>query len=337
MRPSAAFSPRSDVTRVPLTRRGALSTLAAALAAGSARAQAAWPLRPVRLIVPLAPGGTADGTARLLAGKLGGLWGQPVIVDNRAGAAGIVGMEAVARAEPDGYTLGMGNINTVATNHLLRPNLSYDPLKDFTDLVWLTTSPLFLIVNPAVPARSLTEFIAYAKANPDKLSYASIGSGSSMHLAMEMLEQRAGIRLLHVPYKGMGAAVQDLIAGNVSSTIDITSMAMVHSGKLRALAVASDQRYPREPDVPSFGEAGLKGLELMTWLSLHAPANLPPELAKRINADVNRVLAMPDVKSAIEAMNLDPVGGTPDELRAMLDRERSRYGALIRDAHITID
>jgi tripartite-type tricarboxylate transporter receptor subunit TctC len=320
-----------------VSRRAAIAMLAAAMVAAPAGAQAQWPTRPVRLIVPLAPGGTADGTARLLAEKLGGLWGQPVLVENRAGAAGIIGMEAIARAEPDGYTLGMGNINTIATNHLLRPKLSYDPLKDFVDITWLTTSPLFLIVHPAVPAATLTEFIAYAKAKPNKLSYATIGSGSSMHLAMEMLQQRTGIRLLHVPYKGMGAAVQDLMAGNVSSTLDITTMAMVHAGKLRALAVASDRRYPREPAVPSFGESGLSGLELVTWLSLHGPAGLSPELVSRINADVNRVLAMPEVKAGIEAMNLDPVGGSPADLQAMLGRERSRYAELIRQAGITVD
>lgn len=320
-----------------LSRRTILAAFAASVAAAPAGAQATWPNRPVRLIVPLAPGGTADGTARLLADKLGALWGQQVIVENRAGAAGIIGMEAIARAEPDGYTLGMGNINTIATNHLLRAKLSYDPLKDFVDIAWLTTSPLFLIVHPAVPATTIAEFVAYAKANPNKLSYASIGSGSSMHLAMEMLQQRTGIRLLHVPYKGMGAAVQDLIGGNVSSTLDITTMAMVHAGKLRALAVASDQRYPREPNVPSFGEAGLHGLELVTWLSLHAPAGLPAELVLRINADVNRVLAMPEVKAGIQAMNLDPVGGSPADLQAMLGRERSRYAELIRQANITVD
>jgi tripartite-type tricarboxylate transporter receptor subunit TctC len=320
-----------------LCRRAAIATLAAAMVARPAGAQSQWPTRPVRLIVPLAPGGTADGTARLLAEKLGGLWGQPVLVENRAGAAGIIGMEAIARAEPDGYTLGMGNINTIATNHLLRPKLSYDPLNDFVDITWLTTSPLFLIVHPVVPASTLTEFIAYAKAHPNKLSYATIGSGSSMHLAMEMLQQRTGIRLLHVPYKGMGAAVQDLIAGNVASTLDITTMAMVHAGKLRALAVASDRRYPREPTVPSFGESGLPGLELVTWLSLHGPAGLPPELMSRISADVNRVLAMPEVKAGIEAMNLDPVGGSPADLQAMLGRERSRYAELIRQAGITVD
>lgn len=330
--------PRSNVNRSTLlSRRTILAAFAASVVAAPAGAQATWPNRPVRLIVPLAPGGTADGTARLLADKLGALWGQQVIVENRAGAAGIIGMEAIARAEPDGYTLGMGNINTIATNHLLRAKLSYDPLKDFVDIAWLTTSPLFLIVHPAVPATTLTEFVAYAKANPNKLSYASIGSGSSMHLAMEMLQQRTGIRLLHVPYKGMGAAVQDLIGGNVSSTLDITTMAMVHAGKLRALAVASDQRYPREPNVPSFGEAGLHGLELVTWLSLHAPAGLPAELVLRINADVNRVLAMPEVKTGIQAMNLDPVGGSPADLQAMLGRERSRYAELIRQANITVD
>lgn len=300
----------------------------------AAWAQTAWPSKPVRLIVPLAPGGTADATARVLAEKLSTLWGQPVLVDNRAGGGGIIGMEFLAKAPPDGYTLGMGNINTQATNHLLRAKLPYDPLRDFTPLVWLTTSPLFLIVHPDLPVKTLSEFIAYAKANPNKLSYASIGSGSSMHLATEMLQQRTGIRMVHVPYKGMGAALQDLVAGNVSATIDISAMSMVRSGRLRAIAVASEQRYHGESTIPSFGESGLHGLELVTWLSLHAPAGLPADLAKQINADVNKVLAMPDVKQRIQAMNLDVKAGSPAQLAAHLNAERSKYADVIRKAGI---
>ncbi len=312
------------------------SALAALLAvlAGPAAAQAPWPTRPVRFIVPLPPGGTADATARILADKLSVLWKQPVVVENRAGGNGVIGTDALAKAAPDGYAIGMGNINTHATNAFLYTRLPYNPESDFTPLVWLTTSPLFLVAHPSLPANTLQEFLALARASPDKLTYATIGVGSSMHLATEMLAQRTGIRVVHVPYKGMGAAMQDLLAGNVLFTIDISAMGMVKQGKLKALGVASPRRYRGEPGLPSFAEQGLADFELVTWLSLHAPAGLPAELQKRIVDDVNRVLQMPDVQERIRAMNLDPVGGSPEQLAAHLASERRRFSAVIRDAGI---
>jgi tripartite-type tricarboxylate transporter receptor subunit TctC len=311
-----------------------LATLALVPLGEGARAQAGWPQRPVRLIVPLPPGGTADATARLLAEKLGAVWGQPVVVENRAGGSGIIGTDALAKAAPDGYTIGMGTINTHATNAFVHAKLPYDVETDFTPLVWLTTSPLFLIAHPSVPADTLQEFVALARAQPGRLTYATIGVGSSMHLATEMLAQRAGLQLVHVPYKGMGAAMQDLLAGTVMFTIDISAMAQVRQGKLKALGVASTRRYPGEPATPSFAEQGLPDFELVTWLSLHAPAGLPAGLQRRIVDDVNRVLATSEVRERIRAMNLDVVGGTPEQLTRHLAAERRNYAAVIRAAGI---
>jgi len=303
--------------------------------AGHAHAQAdpSWPARPVRLILPHAPGGTADVVARLLGERLSALWGQTVIVENRTGAAGIIAMEALTRAAPDGYTIGLGNLNTVVTNPLFRKSLPYDP-EALTSLAWLTTSPLFLIVAPQLPVHSVAEFIEYARARPGELSYGSIGNGSTMHLATLMLQQRTGLDMIHVPYKGMGAALADLMAGRVSVALDISAMSMVRAGKLRALAVAADERYPGEPDLPAFGEVGLKNLTLVTFLSLHAPPGLPQPLVQRINADVNRVLQQPDVIARIKAMHLDPQGGSADRLTDFLMQERLRYAEVVKRAGI---
>lgn len=296
-------------------------------------AEPPWPTKPVKLIVPLAPGGTADATARILAEHLARRWGQPVIVDNRAGAGGVIAMDALYRSPADGYTLGMGNLNTVVTNAMVMRKLPYDPAA-LTPVAWLTTSPLFLVVNPRLPIHTLPEFIAYAKARPDELSFASIGNGSTMHLATAMLMERTNIRMVHVPYKGMGAALQDLVSGNVAVALDISAMSMVRAGKLRAIAVASDQRYSGEPDIPAFGESGLTGLQLITFLSLHAPPAMSPVLVQRINEDVAQVLAMPEVTQHIRAMNLDPQGGPPQRLQEHLQVERRRYAELIRRAGI---
>ena len=296
--------------------------------------RAEWPMRPVKLLVPLPPGGTADSLARILAEKLAVIWNKPVVVENRPGGNGIIGSDALARAAPDGHVIGMGNTTAQVSNAFVYSKLPYDPERDFTPLAWLISNPMFLIVHPSVPARNLQEFIAYAKANPGKLSYASNGVGSSMHLAAELLAQKAGIDMLHVPYKGMGAAVQDLVAGMVNATVDISSMSWVKQGKLRALGVISESRYPGAPDVPSFGEQGLHGLEIISWLSLHAPAGLPADLQRRINADVNKVLAMPDVKDRLKSMDMDAAGGPPERLTELLRAERERYGAVIKAAGI---
>ena len=312
------------------TLLASLATSLLCLLATPLHAQTAWPSKPVKFIVPLPPGGTADVLACTLAEKLAVMWGQPVIVDNRPGGNGIIGSEAIARAAPDGYTIGMGNTTAQVSNPFVYTKLSYDPERDFTPLAWLTSNPMFLIVHPSVPATTLQEFIAYAKANPGKLTYASNGVGSSMHLATELMMQRTGISMLHVPYKGMAGAVQDLVAGNVNATVDISSMNWVKQGKLRAIGVVSEKRYPGAPQVASFAEQGLPKMEIISWLSLHAPAGLPAELQRRINADVNKVLEMPDVRARLASIDMNPAGGSPEQLTELLKSERERYGAVIR-------
>lgn len=297
-------------------------------------AQVIWPSKPVKLIVPLSPGGTADAVARLLSEKLTVMWGQSVIVDNKPGGNGIIGTDALSKSSPDGYTLGIGTINTHITNQLVYSKIPYDSEKDFSSITLLTTSPLFLITRKSLPAQNLNEFIEYAKANPGKLSYATIGTGSSMHLATEMLLERAKVTAIHVPYKGMGAAMQDLLAGNVDFAIDISGMSQVKNGKLKALGVASTKRYFNEPTIPSFAEQGIDQFEVTAWLSLHAPSGLTQALQKKINTDVNKVLSTPEVREKIQSMNLDVKGGSSDELNIHLSSERKKFWAVIRSANI---
>lgn len=305
-------------------------------ATADVHAQTSWPDRPVQFIVPLSAGGTADGVARVVAGKLSEIWGQRVYVDNRAGGNTIIGTEALAKAKPDGYTIGLGIITSQAANQFLFDKLPYRTETDFTPIALLAISPIFLIVHPSVPANNLQEFIAYVKANPDKLSFASTGHGSSFHLATEQFMQRVGIKMVHIPYKGMGTAVLDLVAGNVQVALDVSTMAQVHAGKLKALGVVSEKRFEGEPSIPSFAEQGTTGLEVNTWLSLHAPAALDPVLQKKINADVNTVLAMPDVRKQMLTMNYVAAGGSPDDLTTFLAAERKTIGSIIKAANIKV-
>ncbi len=304
---------------------------------GIATAQNTWPTRPVQFIVPLAAGGTADGTARVLAEKLSEVWGQRVYVENKAGGNTIPGTDAIAKAAPDGHTIGMGIIGSQAANPFLFPKLPYNVEKDFSPILLIATSPIFLIVHPSVPANNLPAFIAHAKANPEKLSYASTGHGSSLHLAAEQLIQRVGIKMQHIPYRGMGAAMVDFLSGTVQVAMDVSTMAQVRDGKLKALGVASDKRFIGAPNVPSFAEQGLADFEATTWLSLHAPAGLPADLQRRINADVNRVLAMPDVRARMLTMSYVANGGTPEQLTGFLAAERKKIGAIIQTAGIKVE
>jgi tripartite-type tricarboxylate transporter receptor subunit TctC len=295
-----------------------------------------WPQRPVTIVVPLAAGGTADGVARVLAEGLTERWGVRVNVENKSGGNAIIGTDAVAKAPADGYTLSLGLITSQAANPFLFDKLPYDVDKDFTGIALLATSPIFLVVHPSVPAKNLQEFIAYAKANPDKLSFATTGYGSSFHLATEQLIQRTGIKMTHVPYRGMGAAVIDLLAGNIQVAMDVSTMAQVREAKLKALGVASAKRYEGEPDVPSFAEQGLGNLEAGTWLSLHAPAGLPAEIRDKINADVNAVLAKQEIRSRMLAMHYVPAAGTAAELAAFLKTERAKISEIIRIGNIRV-
>ncbi|MCC6474549.1 MAG: tripartite tricarboxylate transporter substrate binding protein [Burkholderiales bacterium] len=316
--------------------RVTLLVAASLLATPAFAQQPSWPARPVQIVVPLAAGGTADGTARVLAERLSTMWPQRVYVENKPGGNTIIGTDAVAKAKPDGYTLGLGIITSQAANQFLFNELPYDTERDFTPLALLAISPIFLIVHPSVPASNLQEFIAYAKSNPDKLSYATTGYGSSFHIATEQFMTRVGIQMVHVPYKGMGVAVVDLLAGTVQVALDVSTMAQVRQGKLKVLGVVGDKRFEGAPSVPSFAEQGVTGLEVSTWLSLHAPAHLDRDIQRRINADVNRVLKVPDVRQKLLAMNYVAAGGSPEDLTAFLVSERKKIGGIIKARNIKL-
>ena len=311
--------------------------LAVVLALVCAHALAAdYPSRPIRLIVPFAPGGGNDTVARLVGQKLEAELGQPVVIDNRAGAGGIVGAEAAARAAPDGYTLFLGGVGSHAINPNLHANLTYDPIKDFQPISLIAAAPLVLVVHPSVPAHSAQELVALAKAQPGKLNYASNGNGSSSHLAAAMFATMTGTEMVHVPYKGLAPALTDLLSGQVqlmfSSVVAI--LPHVKAGKLRALAVSSARRMPLLPDLPTIAEAGVPGYQSSSWYGILAPAGTPPDVVARLNAALVKIVAEPDVKQALAQEGAEPVGNSPQAFGAFIQAEKQRLGDVIRTARI---
>jgi tripartite-type tricarboxylate transporter receptor subunit TctC len=294
-----------------------------------------YPAKPIRLVVPFAPGGGVDITARLLAQSLSVNLGQQIVIDNRGGAGGIVGMELVARAAPDGYTLLMSHVGFTAMPGLYK-KLPFDPVKDFTGVVVAISGVYVLVVNPAVPVKSVQELVAYAKANPSKLGFASAGSGSSIHLAGELFKGMAGVDLLHVPYKGAAPALTDVVAGEVQMMFGTATNAlpMVKAGKLRALAVTSAKRSALAPELPTVAESGLPGFEVVGWYGLAAPAKTPHPLVTRINADTNRALQSTDLVERLRVQGLEPVGSTPEEATELIRKDVARWTKVIRDAGI---
>jgi len=310
---------------------------AAMLAFICAHALAAdYPNRPLRLIVPFAPGGGNDTVARLVGQKLEGELGQPVVIDNRPGAGGIVGAEAAARAAPDGYTLFLGGVGSHAINPNLHANLSYDPIKDFQPISLIASAPLVLVVHPSVPAHSVRELVTLAKAQPGKLNYASNGNGSSSHLAAVMFASMTGTDMVHVPYKGLAPALTDLLSGQVqlmfSSVVAI--LPHVKAGKLRALAVSSRERMTLLPDLPTIAESGVPGYQSSSWYGILAPAGTPPDVVTRLNAALVRVVAQPDVKQALAQEGAEPVGNSPQAFGAFIQAEKQRLGEVIRTARV---
>lgn len=322
-----------------LTFAGALAILAgpAAQAAPSAGkgamdAGAHYPDKPVRLIAPFVPGGPTDIVARLVGQKLGENIGQPVVVDNRGGASGAVGMELAARAAPDGYTMVIGSSGNLAVNPSLNAKLPYDPLKDFQPLTQTTAGPQIFVINPALQAKSVQEFIALAKSKPGQLNFATGGAGTTTHLAAELFKLTAGVNIVHVPYKGTGQALTDLIGGQVQMMMASMLPAIPHvkAGRLRGLAVTSRQRAAILPEMPTLAESGLPGFETTSWHGVLVPAKTPKAIVTRLHAEMVKTLNQPDVKERFASLGMNTVGSTPQEFAAYIRSETGKWAKVIK-------
>ena len=303
-----------------------------------AMAQAPYPVRPVRLIVPYPPGGSTDLLGRTVGEGLAERLGQQVVVDNRGGASTMIGAEIAARAPADGYTLLVGTVTTLAVNRVMVRKLAYDPLRDFDPVSMLAAQPYVLAVHPAVPATSVAQLIAYGKSAPGKLTMASPGVGSSGHLAGEMFMHMSGAKFTHVPYKGTGPAIIDLLGGHVSMSFSGVTSVKPHaqSGKLRALGVTTAKRSAAMPDTPTIAEAGIPGYETNTWNSLVVPHGTPQAIIQRLNAEVNAVLNRPEVRDRLRDQGADPDPGTPAQLAAHIQSEITRFTRLVKAVGIKI-
>lgn len=313
----------------------AFAWMPALVAAQGADSAQNYPSRPVRLITG-SPGSTSDISARFIAQMLAERWGQQVVVDNRPGAGGIIGAEICAKAAPDGYTLVNGHIGTHASAQFLFKHLAYNPVKDFVPISLLTNSGITLTVNASVPANNLKDFVAYAKAKPGGVNYASAGGGTSSQLSGELFNQMTGAKLVHIPYKGAGFALTAVVTGETQAAFlsTTTASAQVKAGKLKALAVLSEKRFPAAPDIPSAPEAGLPGLDSSVWFGLFAPAKTPKAIITKINRDVVSILRLPEARKALLAQGAEAVPTTPEEFGAFLHREIEKWGKVIKDAGI---
>ena len=305
--------------------------------AGAAALAQTYPSKPVRFIVPITPGGSNDVVARAIAQKLGETWGQPVVVENRPGAGMNLGAEAVAKSPADGYTWLLGANNIFAFNpHMGK--VPFDVFRDFTPVTQVATVPFVMVVHPAVPAKNVAEFVAYAKANPGKLNYASSGNGSPQQLAAEMLSRQAGISMQHVPYKGALPAITDMLGGRIDLFIGAVNSLMPHirEGKLRMLAGAGGKRFAGMPDLPAIAET-VPGFALDVWLGVFMPGNAPKDIVVKVNADITRALNAPEVRASLAAQGIEAITSTPDALAATIREDHARWGKVIADANIKAD
>ncbi len=314
-----------------------IAALLLSLATPTVLAQA-WPAKPVRIINAFAPGGPSDLLSRAVGDKLQGTWGQPVIVEAKPGADGLIGMEFAAKSPADGYTIVTVPVGNAVLLPNLRSKLPYDIAKDFVPITLLATVQNVLVVGASVPANTLKELIAYAKANPGKLSFASPGAGSSPHIAGEMLKSATGMDMIHVAYKGTGPALNDVMGGQVTMFFSQMSSALplVKQGKLKGIGVASLRRHPAATEIPTIAEQDQPGFEAMAWYALFAPAGTPLDIVNKIAADATKALQLQDVKDKLSALGADPVGGTPEEFALRLKNENARWGAAIRKAGIKL-
>jgi tripartite-type tricarboxylate transporter receptor subunit TctC len=307
--------------------------LALLLLVGSAHA---FPTKPVKIIVAFPPGGGTDIVARMIAPRLGETWGQPVIVENRAGAAGVIGTELAAKSEPDGHTLFMATMGNMTANQHLYPNMTVDPLRAFAPITKVVDVHFVFMANPTLPANNVQELIALAKSKPGEIAYSSSGAGGAPHLAMELFKRQAGIDLAHVPYKGSAPSITDLIGGRVMLTMDslVQSLPHIKSGRLKALAVLGPKRAALLPDVPTVAESGLPGYALTNWFGLLAPAATPPDRIAKLHADVVAILKDAELQKKIAALGADVVGNTPQEFGAAMRSESAQWADIIKAAGI---
>jgi tripartite-type tricarboxylate transporter receptor subunit TctC len=327
----------------PSTARHALRLLRgavlAAAAAAALAAQAAFPDRPLRLVVPFPAGGATDLMARLAAQELGIALGQPVVIENRGGAGGAIGAEAVAGAPKDGYTLLFATMGTLAINPALYPKLRYDPLRDFAPLSLTHLTPRVMVAARGLPARSVQEVVALAKRQPGRLTYGSAGNGSSSHLAGALFARVAGVELVHVPYKGSAPLLNDVLAGRVDMTFDSYAIYEEHakSGRVRVLASTGAKRMASLPQVPTVAESGLPGYELSNWLGLVAPAGTPPEVLRTLQAAAVRAMAAPSQRAQLEPLGIEPVSSTPEAFARTIRDEQKRWAEVVRQGRVTAD
>jgi tripartite-type tricarboxylate transporter receptor subunit TctC len=303
---------------------------------GMARAQGNYPNRPIQLVVTVPPGGAADFVGRLIGAKLADALGQSVVIINRGGAGGTTAAAAVAKSDPDGYTLLLNTIATHGIGPHIYANLPYDPVKDFSPVILIAKLPLIMAVNADVPAQSVKDLIAQAKAPPGELSFCSAGTGGAPHLAGELFKSLTGTELLHVPYRGSGPAVVDLGAGRITMMFDGTPslLPFITAGKLRALAAASPQRHRLLPDVPSFADLGYPGMDIALWYGVAAPGGTPAPIVQRLNAELIKILTMPDIRKSLTEQGADVQGGTPEEFVAFMRNESARWGTVVKRAGI---
>jgi len=322
-----------------VSRTPARALLLALLAFAAVAAAQDYPRKPLRLIVPFSPGGGNDTVARAIGSQLAAQLGQPVLIDNRAGAGGIVGAELAAHSAPDGYTLFLGGVGSLAVNPNLHAHLPYDALKDFAPITLLASAPSVLVAHPSIPAATIQAFTAYARANPGKLNYASNGNGSSAQLAAVLYESMAGVRMVHVPYKGLAPALVDLLAGQVQLMFSsmVAILPHIKAGRLRALAVTGRERSALLPEVPTLAESGLPGYEAGSWYGILAPAGTPAPIVARLHEELVRALQDPQVRERLAAEGAQTVGSSPAEFERYIAAESARTGKLLRDANIRME
>ena len=306
--------------------------------AASAQAQA-WPSKPIKYIVPFAAGGTTDILGRMVGAKLSEAFGQPVVVENRPGAAGAVGVEMLAKSAPDGYTIGGGTVSSHGLNVALYPKLPYDPVKDFSPITMLATLPNMLVVHPGIPANNVQELIAFLKANPNKLTFGSAGNGTSQHMSGELFKTLTGTSMQHIPYKGSGPMMPDLLSGTISMSFEnlTTAFPPVKQGRLKALAVTTAKRSFVAPEVPTMQEAGLAGYDITSWQAMFAPAGVPKDIIERIYAETAKALKSPDIAKRLEELGLDAGGMRPEELGALVRNDIPRLSKIVRDSGAKVD